>query len=94
MREYWLKPIPRYKAFIAVMIPLAGSLVSSTVAIKQMNSDAAKIADANQKLTILHEMTGFMLDRASDRTIAELNDKVEFWRVIREMRNDEDESTE
>jgi hypothetical protein len=84
MIKAWLnEPIPRYKALIATGLPFLASTASAIFSVKQMNHDAEVIKDQNQKLTVLGEMTDFLLDNALDRTIAELDERVEFWRVVR-----------
>lgn len=41
------------------------------------------IEDQQERIKIYDETVNYLLERADDRTLVELNEKLDFWRVIR-----------
>jgi hypothetical protein len=89
----WLnEPIPRKKALGVVSFMFVNQGIMYA-AYNHLEKHAKKrLDDANQKLTICNETIDFMLARADPVTLGELNQHLDFWRVVRgkSVRPDED----
>lgn len=80
----WLnEPIPRKRALGVVTFMFANQGVMYVAANWLVNDANKRLKDANQKLTICNETINYMLERADPVTIAELNEKLEFWTIVR-----------
>lgn len=67
----------------AVAIIIAQSMVTTLLMHWQQKQLGAIIADQNERIRIFDETTKFLIENADDRTLTELNEKLDFWRVIR-----------
>jgi hypothetical protein len=77
-------PIPRKVALAVVIGQAAGQFLSYRAAVKRIVAEGnAIMADQEQRIAILNETCHFLLDRADDATAAELNEKMDYWRVVR-----------
>lgn len=84
MRAFLNTPITRQKALIAVAISQVGTIVTYVTAKQLLKRGDAIIADQNERLDIYSESAEFLMERASDSTLEELEAKLDFWRIIRE----------
>lgn len=50
-----------------------------------IKSQAEVITDQNMRLKICNEIMDFLLDKADVDTVQELDEKLEYWRIIRGM---------
>ena len=77
-------PIPRK---IALTVLLGQTLVSFGaihIAFKKLTEQHNTIvSDRDERLKIYDESLNFLLERADDTTIQELNKNLDFWRVVR-----------
>lgn len=92
LQEYLNAPIPRKTA---LAISIGQSIGMTAIALYNMRRMAAEantvISDQHERLTIYSETTEFLLLRADDATLQELNTNLDFWRVIRASRSEEKE---
>ena len=80
--EYMNDPIPRKIAIAVVLAQGLGSFAATHVAMKRMTK---VLAGRDEAITILKESMNFLMDRADGHTLEELNEKLDYWRVVLEM---------
>lgn len=84
LQAYLNAPIPRKTALAVV---LAEGLGLSYVALVGLNKvlkmNGELIQDQAERLQIYKESMDFLLDRADPVSVIELNEKLDYWRVIR-----------
>lgn len=84
IQAYLNAPIPRKVALSTLAGCGLSTTISALVAGHLLVRDANKILDDyKQRNKILNESIDFLLDRADDKTIVDLNKQLDFWRVIR-----------
>lgn len=88
LNTYLNTPIPRYKVLLLIASHLAGTSVAVYAAGRKAG---AVIEDQQQRIVIFREAVDFLLDHADSETVSELNQNLDYWRVIREMPPFEDE---
>ena len=77
--------ISRKRAIVAVAIPIAQTLYVTAQHKKLARVAKEMVDDRDQRIHICLETIDFLTERADDRTIVELNEKLDYWRVVREM---------
>ena len=84
MIEEWLNdPIPRKTTLLCIGLMGVGHAMTY-LGMKQSLNQAARIYhDQEQRIAIYRESMDFLLERASDADATELNEKLDYWRVIR-----------
>lgn len=82
--SYMQTPIPRG---LALAVIVGQGLANMVIVCKAVNDVAKKanetLADQTERLAIYDETVELLLAEASPETCAKLNDKLDYWRVIR-----------
>lgn len=82
LQAYLNAPIPR-KTALAVVIGQATSSILITIVATHRLSETVKAQD--KSLKIYSETTEFLMEHASPETLDELNQRLDYWRVIQGM---------
>lgn len=87
LHDYLNAPVPRKIALAC----LAGQAVGNMVVVlsslrKQAREANVLLADQNERIHILVESIEFLLERSDNDTVSELDENLEFWRVVREAK--------
>lgn len=84
IQEYLNAPVPRRKALLAVGLVFSGTTVLYAAVIKHYEAQAKEIiSDLDERIQVYRDTTGFLMEHASGSTLNELNEKLDYWRVIR-----------
>lgn len=67
---------------IALGIILAQAAGHMAITLKVVTEANAKIADLQERIHVLREISDFMLDRADGETVVELRKKMDYWFIV------------
>lgn len=85
LKDFLNYPIPAYKAFAGLAVAGTGTVITYLAAKDLLVKADRTIEDQNQRLRIYGESLEYLLARADDATLKDLNKNLDFWRVIRGM---------
>lgn len=84
LRAYLNTPISRKIAMAVVIGQTVGTALVSRHALNRVANDANVIIDdLHERLRIYSETTEILMENADNSTLAELDGKLDYWRVIR-----------
>lgn len=85
--QVWLAtPVTRVEMIARISFVAGASIAVNAVSLAYMARQANKILDKQAtRVTAMKEISLFLLERADGQTHDELNEKLDFWRVVLEM---------
>jgi hypothetical protein len=67
---------------VAVFQAVANTAITVSALRGMKKEYEAALEDSSERLHVAIESINFLLDRADDRTIVELDEKLQYWRII------------